>query len=355
MVLFGTTWCKYSRAFKPIFESTAKQLVSEGSEKINPDKVPVTLVQADCQTEKNLCNRYRVTKYPTVRLFWQGRLLDKEYRGTRNVPSILTHIAHILHPHLSEVVGSMDFATLGHHSKVILGVFTSTDTENYKIFQRTSEKLFDVCHFHYTTSPHLAGISSATSETGEPIIMFKKRSQDRRYTQNNSTDGLLNEEQFLQWATNRCKPLVDEITFENAEGLTEESLPFMILFTQPGDFAIRNEYIAFVEKNLAHEKHRIKFLIADGEKFNIPLKALKKTIADLPVLAIDSFSHIYAFPDPIRPFPAVQELQVWVDDFFTGVLHKNFHSKNLELPPKTEFKKLEPSTKRYSMRARDEL
>ncbi len=32
-----------------------------------------------------------------------------------------------------------------------------------------------------------------------------------------------------------CTPLVREITFENAEGLTEEGLPFLILFVAPGD------------------------------------------------------------------------------------------------------------------------
>ena len=40
----------------------------------------------------------------------------------------------------------------------------------------------------------------------------------------------------------------------------------------------------------------INFLTADGSKFSHPLHHLGKTAKDLPVLAIDSFRHMYVFP-----------------------------------------------------------
>jgi endoplasmic reticulum resident protein 44 len=36
---------------------------------------------------------------------------------------------------------------------------------------------------------------------------------------------------------------------------------------------------------------------ADGNKFTHPLHHLGKTVNDLPVLAIDSFRHMYLFAD----------------------------------------------------------
>lgn len=36
---------------------------------------------------------------------------------------------------------------------------------------------------------------------------------------------------------------------------------------------------------------------ADGNKFSHPLHHLGKSISDLPVLAIDSFRHMYLFSD----------------------------------------------------------
>jgi len=40
----------------------------------------------------------------------------------------------------------------------------------------------------------------------------------------------------------------------------------------------------------------VNFLTADGSKFTHPLHHLGKSISDLPVLAIDSFRHMYIFP-----------------------------------------------------------
>lgn len=38
-----------------------------------------------------------------------------------------------------------------------------------------------------------------------------------------------------QWLTDKCIPLVREVTFENVEELTEEGLPFLLLFRNRGD------------------------------------------------------------------------------------------------------------------------
>lgn len=51
-----------------------------------------------------------------------------------------------------------------------------------------------------------------------------------------------------------------EITFENAEELTEEGLPFMILFYHPNNTAPIKEFKARVEAELLHEKRKYFFL-----------------------------------------------------------------------------------------------
>lgn len=44
----------------------------------------------------------------------------------------------------------------------------------------------------------------------------------------------------------------------------------------------------------------VNFLTADGTKFSHPLHHLGKTANDLPVLAIDSFRHMYLFKHDVR-------------------------------------------------------
>lgn len=104
-------------------------------------------------------------------------------------------------------------------------------------------------------------------------------------------------EKLYAWADERCTPLVREITFENAEELTEEGLPFLILFRKPDDDDSLRLFERQVQNQLVHMKHTINAVYADGNKFTHPLHHLGKTINDLPVLAIDSFRHMYLFPD----------------------------------------------------------
>lgn len=47
-----------------------------------------------------------------------------------------------------------------------------------------------------------------------------------------------------------------EITFENAEELTEEGLPFLILFHAPDDTESIKNYKAIVESQLLSEKRK---------------------------------------------------------------------------------------------------
>ena len=52
----------------------------------------------------------------------------------------------------------------------------------------------------------------------------------------------------------KCSPLVREITFENAEELTEEGLPFLILFHGPDDNESVKQYSEVVAKHLIEDK-----------------------------------------------------------------------------------------------------
>ncbi|XP_068750771.1 endoplasmic reticulum resident protein 44-like [Montipora capricornis] len=91
-------------------------------------------------------------------------------------------------------------------------------------------------------------------------------------------------------------PCQQEITFENAEELTEEGLPFLLLFYHPDDRASIDLYKSEVGKQLCKRK-------------------------DLPLIAIDSFKHMYLFPK-FEDIKTPGKLQKFVADLhlesFTG-------------------------------------
>lgn len=112
-------------------------------------------------------------------------------------------------------------------------------------------------------------------------------------------------------------------------------------------------------------------MTADGIKFAHPLQHLGKQKKDLPVVVIDSFKHMYQFPK-IKNHQNHEHLKAFIDDLYSGKLHREYHLGPLELsdqvaavqeeeqpvkqtePPKSTFKNLGPSKNRYTL-LRDEL
>lgn len=112
----------------------------------------------------------------------------------------------------------------------------------------------------------------------------------------------------------------------------------------------------------------INFLTADGKRFAHPLHHLGKSQSDLPLIAIDSFRHMYLFPK-FEDMYTPGKLKQFVEDLHSGKLHREFHygpdrtednSENqitpdkATQPPESTFKKLAPSKNRYTL-LRDEL
>lgn len=59
---------------------------------------------------------------------------------------------------------------------------------------------------------------------------------------------------WRQWLMDKCIPLVRELTFENAEELTEEGLPFLILFRSMNDPESANIFTEQVLRELPDQK-----------------------------------------------------------------------------------------------------
>lgn len=138
---------------------------------------------------------------------------------------------------------------------------------------------------------------------------------------------------------------------------------FIFVLIQKCDF----DFFNFV---LNSNTENINFLTADGKRFAHPLHHLGKSQSDLPLIAIDSFRHMYLFPKFDDMYKA-GKLKQFVDDLHSGKLHREFHygpeqteetsSEHAQAPadvptqpPDSTFKKLKPSKNRYTL-LRDEL
>ncbi|XP_076240058.1 endoplasmic reticulum protein 44 isoform X2 [Calliopsis andreniformis] len=356
---FYAQWCRFSNLLAPIFEEAATKIRSAF-----PEPGKVVMAKVDCDRESSIASRFHITKYPTLKVIRNGQPTKREYRGQRSVEAFEEFIKKQLEDPIKEFYDLKELTNLDDKKRMIIGYFDRKDVPEYEMFRRVATNLKDDCQFHVG----FGNASQAMHPPGEPIIVFrsdKALSNDEDETYKGS---LRNFDELNVWAQEKCVPLVREITFENAEELTEEGLPFLILFHAPDDVESVKMYKDVVTRTLIDEKQNVNFLTADGFKFAHPLHHLGKTPSDLPLIAIDSFRHMYLFPN-FHDIHVEGKLKSFLRDLYSGKLHREFHygpdsSNEVQqvigqikvptTPPESTFKKLAPSKNRYTL-LRDEL
>ncbi|KAH7646178.1 endoplasmic reticulum protein 44 [Dermatophagoides farinae] len=360
---FYADWCRFSQLLAPIFEEVSKKITIEF-----PDEGKVLFAKIDCEHESALGQRFHITKYPTLKVMLNGKLLKREYRGQRSSEAMAQYLRDLLKDPIIPINSYDELNKIDEKKGAIMTYFRSEagfQKIEYDLLRKVARDLRDDCKFYWVTGPPVDKYSTA-----EKILSIKfkpSRSSPSPDDLEFPTD-LKSYDELSTWATDKCIPLVREITFENAEELTEEGLPFLILFHHPDDKHSVELYTKTVNQELLSESGSINFLLADGVKFAHPLMHLGKTPKDLPLVAIDSFRHMYMFPnfDDIR---TPGKLKQFIQELYSGKLHREFHfgpdptshdhhgdghNQLQTQPPESTFAKLAPSKIRYTL-LKDEL
>ncbi|KAF5269675.1 hypothetical protein FQA39_LY08598 [Lamprigera yunnana] len=348
---FYAEWCRFSNILMPTFDETADK-VKEAFPQIGR----VVLAKVDCDKETSVATQFHITKYPTLKIIRNGQVAKREYRGQRSTDAFVTYIKGQLEDPIKEFESLEELLKLESNKRIIIGYFDSKDQKEYDTFRKVSTNLKEDCQFHVG----FGNVSKQMHPPGQPVIVYRpdidrSNDLDETYMANYSSF-----DELLAWTSGKCLPLVREITFENAEELTEEGLPFLILFHHPDDKNSIKKFNEIVDSQLLSEKSNINFLTADGIKFAHPLHHLGKGESDLPLIAIDSFRHMYLFPN-YKDVDVPGKLKQFISDLYSGKLHREFHygpdselteeqkATKPTLPPESSFKKLAPSKNRYTL------
>ncbi|XP_061165211.1 endoplasmic reticulum resident protein 44-like [Saccostrea echinata] len=380
---FYADWCRFSQILAPVFEEASNKVKDEF-----PTPGKIAFGKVDCDSESDIASQYHISKYPTLKLVRNGQLIKKEYRGQRSVDALVQFVKDQVRDSVQQIDSLDKLDELNEKKRHIIGYFADVNSDSYRLFNKVASTLREDCEFHSAVGP----VSEPERSMGDRVVYRAPQTthQDIAYIGSlTDFDGL------LHWAQQNCVPLVREITFDNAEELTEEGLPFLILFHHPDDKDIVQRFSNVVQQQLKTEKSSVNFLTADGLKFKHPLHHLGKSESDLPVLAIDSFRHMYLFPHDVKKdLETPGFLSQFIADLHSGKLHREFHhgpdpttpyptppppgSDNAEekqeqktdhiphdvnrdnapkqptSPPESTFRKLAPSRNRYTI-LRDEL
>jgi len=365
---FYADWCRFSQMLSPVWDEAADKAAEAF-----PEKGKVVIGKVDCDKHGGLGTRFHITKYPTLKYVRNGQLAKREYRGQRSAEKFVEFVEGQTKDQVKEYLDLQELHEMDDKKRYLIGYFEQRESKQYSMFKRVASNLKDDCVF-------LAGFGEVSKQMHPPsqdIVAFRPNKARSNEEDETFTGNLAVYDEINAWAASKCTPLVREITFENAEELTEEGLPFLILFHAPEDNESIKQYSDLVSKELMEDKQNVNFLVADGIKFAHPLHHLGKNKEDLPLIAIDSFRHMYLFPK----YEDAQEpgkLKKFLADLYSGKLHREFHYgpdketssdepetaneidtgtgepgknrvKREKNPPISQFKELGPSKNRYTL------
>jgi len=383
---FYAPWCRFSNMLEPIWNEFADKINKE----FDARKVIVAKVDAD--VEKLIASQNGISKFPTLKMYRFGTMVKTEYRGKRDVASFEKFLKDELNSKLTTIESLPDLLELKNDKSSIFGYFANKESPNLKVFTKLATVLKDKCNFVAAI-----GETFANERSNGDKVTFKAASEKNNYDWNDdSHDKVVNEDYTGQisqyndlytWVNSKCTPTVTRITFENAEELTEGGIPFLIIFHKSDDKESIREFEKEVKRQLGNEISTVLPVAADGAMFSHPLHHLGKSLSDLPVIAIDSFKHMYVFPNG-KKYTDGDNLRQFVIDLNNGKLHREFHNgpdpvgieevkaaspepvtnsnhlpkvsdkqeksnKKATSPPESTFVKLAPSRDRYTIRHGD--
>lgn len=255
----------------PIFDEAADKVSSE----FPSSKVVLGKVDCDKESKENLNRlilllshtdtpwdlflasigtRFHISKYPTLKAVRNGQLFKKEYRGQRSAEAFVNFVREQLVNPVKEFeqLSEVQHSQLDDKKRHVIGYFETRDSAEYANFAKLAAVLKDDCIFH----AGFGEVTRAMHPPGQPIVAFRPAKARSNDVDESFTGDSKSYDELSIWVTDKCVPLVREITFENAEELTEEGLPFLILFYNPDDSNSIKKFNEIIHSELLDEKRK---------------------------------------------------------------------------------------------------
>ncbi|KAG9279612.1 protein disulfide-isomerase A3-like [Astyanax mexicanus] len=159
LVKFYAPWCGHCKKLAPEFETAAKRL-----------KGVVTLAKVDCTSSTEVCGRFGVTGYPTLKIFRNGRE-SSSYDGPRSAVGIVDQMKKQAGPDSVPLHNEKDLETfVNHYDASVVGVFESSDSPQLVEFLKGANLMRESFRFAHTTDLQLGLKYNLTSEG---ILLFR--------------------------------------------------------------------------------------------------------------------------------------------------------------------------------------
>ncbi|KAI8636643.1 thioredoxin-like protein [Parasitella parasitica] len=292
LVEFFAPWCGHCKALAPEYEIAATTL---------KDKIKIAKV--DCTENQDLCQKYDVRGYPTLKVFRKGETSD--YKGARKADGIVSYMQKQAAPAVTDL-DATNFADFQNSDRVVV-VGYANDEASKTTLKEVADKLRDDFLFGIVTDETLAKEHKVEFPT---VVIYKQFDEGR-----NDQAGVFEAEAIQEFVKANSVPLLDAIDASNFQSYAEAGLPLAYIFHDNADD--QKKLVEMATPLAQKYKGKINFVHIDASKYgahagNLGLKE------QWPAFAIQHLDTGAKFPLDQSKSVAFENLETFLQDYVDG-------------------------------------
>lgn len=326
LVEFYAPWCGHCKALAPKYE--------EAATKLKEDDIP--LAKVDCDAEKDLCSRFNVGGFPTLKIFRKGEF-SKDYDGPREASGIVKYMQKEGGPSSAELKSEKDVEKfLDKDEYVVVGCFEK-DSKLKETFLSVASSERDHYRFAHTSEASFL----KKHKCKDDIIVFQPKKLHNKFEKAETKyDKSADDSKIKDFLKSSASGLCDVRDSSNADRFSNKPLVVVYYnvdyikdpkgtnywrnrvlkvaqdYKQKVYFAVssKDSYSHEIDEyGLAEKKSSDKPVVAaqgaKGEKFSMSddfsVEALKKFVEDLVANKLESYLKSEPIPENKEPLKVV--------------------------------------------------
>ncbi|KAJ8340306.1 hypothetical protein SKAU_G00349390 [Synaphobranchus kaupii] len=320
LVEFFAPWCGHCKRLAPEYEVAATRL-----------KGIVSLAKVDCTANTNVCGKYGVSGYPTLKIFRDGED-SGGYDGPRTADGIVSHLKKQAGPASVEIKTMAEFEKyVGNRDASVIGFFADGGSSAQQEFLKSANSLRESYRFAHTNAEELL---KKHDIEGEGIVLFrpprlsnKFEESSVRFSEDKTTSGKI--KKFIQ---DNVFGMCAHMTEDNKEQLKGKDL--LVAYydvdyekNPKGSNYWRNRVMK-VAKGFLDQGKNLAFAVANKNSFSHDISelGLDASSGELPVVGVrTSKGDKYVMQEEFSRDG--KALERFLQDYFDGKLKRYLKSE----------------------------
>jgi len=308
LVEFYAPWCGHCKALAPEYEQAAVLVHGQAS-----------LAKVDCTEHRELCSKYEVQGFPTIKLFRNDGEEPTDYDQARKADAIAKFMLKQKQPAYVEGKTQEDIDKFSQSEFAIVAFIDASDKESIDSFTSVAKALRNEYDFGLVTDSSLS-----SSDKRPSAVIFRKFDEPRV----SFTAAEFNKDTLVDFIIDNAFPLLGTIGPENYQKYVERGYPlawFFINFDNEAEKAV----IAAAEEVAKEFKSDLSFVKLDGVRWADHAKTFGLS-GETPGIVVEDRENRKNYVFPTGTTATVESLRAHFAGYLAGTLAPTVKS---EEPP----------------------